>query len=91
MHYVILYDYSFDKIGEANYGVVGVCHDSSSAINLFKEKVALEKAYAKEHGWIIYNDTATLFEAGEDGYYNINHTSVRLQTVQEDWMYARKN
>lgn len=45
------------------------------------ESLADEKQYAKEHGFTIYDDCETVFDAGEEGYYRDNHTNLYIQMI----------
>ena len=78
-HYVIINDWATED--ESETVVLGVAHSLEEAKEIFNKRLADEKQYAEEHGFIIYDDCETVFDAGEDGYYSHNHTSLYIQKV----------
>ena len=66
-----------------SYGVniTGVAHSLEEAKEIFAKAVVDEKAYAKEHNWHIYEDSDVCFDAGEEGFYNAEHTRFYIEEV----------
>lgn len=78
-HYVVVLEWAAEY--ECGSNVIGVAHSLEDAKRIFKEIAIEEKEYAIEHGWIIYDDLPTVFEAGQDGNYITNHTNLYIQEV----------
>ena len=78
-HYVVLLDWSSQD--DCGASVIGVRHTFEEAKKLFRDTVKKEKEIIKNNGWEIYDDTNTCFDAGEDGYYAVNHSTIRIQEV----------
>jgi hypothetical protein len=78
-HYVIVNDWA----NEYNSGItiLGVAHSLEEAKEIFNKSLVDEKACAEIDGFTIYDDCETVFDAGEDGYYTINHTKLYIQVV----------
>ena len=80
-HYVILCDCAVDNMGYDETHVTGVAHTLEEAKEIFAKVVVDEKQYAEEHGWEIYVDTDTEFDAGEDGNYAAEHAHFYIEEV----------
>ena len=78
-HYVIVNDWANEY--ESGTNVLGVTHSLEEAKEIFNESLADEKQYAKEHGFTIYDDCETVFDAGEEGHYVSNHTYLYIQMI----------
>lgn len=78
-HYVIVSDWANNY--ENLTTILGVTHSIEEAKEIFNEHLVDEKRYAKEHGFTIYDDCETVFDAGEGGYYVRNHTNLYIQMV----------
>ena len=76
--YIILHDWATDNFGENDSEISGIFTDYNKAFDCFKTLVKEEKAIVEESGFIIYEDTDTCFDAGEEGYYISNHSTVRF-------------
>ena len=78
-HYVIINEWANDM--ESGLSVIGVAHTLEEAKAIFKERAADERAFAEDNGFEIFEDTDTLFDAGENGFYSINHTILCIKSV----------
>ena len=78
-HYVVVNDWANEY--ESGTNVLGVAHSLEEAKKIFNETLADEKQYAEEHGFEIYDDCETVFDAGEEGYYISNHTHLYIQMI----------
>lgn len=78
-HYVIVNDFANEY--ESGTTILGVVHSMEEAKEIFNQSLADEKQYAGKHGFTIYDDCETVFDAGEDGYYVSNHTNLYIQMV----------
>lgn len=78
-HFVIVNDWANEY--ESGTTILGVAHSLEEAKEIFNEQVVEEKEYAEEHGFEIYDDCETVFDAGENGYYVSNHTNLYIQMV----------
>ena len=78
-HFVIVNDWANEYEGGTT--ILGVTHSIEEAKDIFNESLDDEKRFAEEHGFIIYDDCETIFDAGEDGYYANNHTNLYIQMV----------
>ena len=78
-HFVVVNDWA-NKY-ENGTTILGVAHSLDEAKEIFNEYLNEEKKYAEEHGFTIYEDCDTIFDAGEDGYYITNHTNLYIQGV----------
>ena len=76
--YIILHDWANGDFGENDSHISGIFTDCNKAFDCFKTLVEEERAIAEENGFTIYEDTNTCFDAGEDGYYISNHSTVRF-------------
>ena len=47
-----------------------------------KEKSRYERQYAIGHGWEIYADTDDEFDAGQDGYYTVEHAHFYIEEIE---------
>lgn len=57
--------------------------DKEDAQKYFNELVTKEKEDIKDReDWVIDEDSDTLFEAYEDGYYSDNHSVISLKTIK---------
>lgn len=78
-HFVIINEWASEC--ERGTSIVGVTHSLEEAKEVFNQSLADERQYAKDEGFIVYNDCETVFNAGEDGNYTANHTYLYIQTV----------
>lgn len=78
-HFVIVNDWANDY--ECGTNVIGVAHSLEEAKEIFNTHLVEEKNYAEEHGYTIYDDYETVFDAGVEGYYISNHTNLYIQMV----------
>lgn len=78
-HFVVVNDWA-NKF-ENGIIILGVAHSLEEAKEIFNKQLVEEKEYAEEHGFEIYDDCETVFDAGEDGYYVNNHTHLYIQMV----------
>ena len=78
-HYVIVNDWANEY--ENGTTILGVAHSLEEAKEIFNKYLADEKQYAEDHGFEIYDDCETVFDAGEIGYYASNHTNLYIQMV----------
>lgn len=81
-HYVILADIAVDSMGFDETHVTAVAHTPEEAKSIFVEKIVDEKQYAEEHGWIIYVNTDSEFDAGEEGNYAAEHAHFYIEEVE---------
>jgi len=57
--------------------------DKEDAQKYFNELVTKEKKDIEDReDWVIDEDSETLFEAYEDGYYSENHSVISLKTIK---------
>ena len=80
-HYVVVFDYAVDNMSESGVEIIAVKHTLEEAKEILAEKVVDEREYAKEHGWEIFSDSDTEFDAGEEGYYNSEHACFYIKEV----------
>ena len=78
-HYVVVHDWANEY--EGGVTILGVTHSLEEAKEIFNAELVYEKQYAEEHGFTIYDDCETVFDAGEEGYYKNNHTNLYIQLV----------
>ena len=78
-HYIIVNDWANEY--ECGTTILGVVHSLEEAKKIFNEQLIEEKEYAERHGFEIYDDCETVFDAGENGYYVSNHTNLYIQMV----------
>ena len=78
-HYVVINHWANEY--ENGTTILGVAHSMEEAKEIFNERLASEKQYAEEQGFTIYDDCDTVFDAGEDGYYSTNHTTLYIEMV----------
>lgn len=78
-HYVVVLNWATE--GDNGSNVLGVAHTLEEAKEIFNETFEEEKELAENNGWIVYECTSTVFDAGEDGYYNDNYTKLYIQEV----------
>lgn len=78
-HYVVVLDWA-NNDAEA-VAILGVAHTLDDAKIIFAEYVSEERELAETNGWNIETDTDTQFEAYEDGYYAVAHTTLYIQGV----------
>jgi hypothetical protein len=78
-HYVIINEWVNDM--DSGLSVIGVTHTFEEAKAILKESAVDERAFAEDKGFEIYEDTDTLFDAGEDGFYSTNHTILCIKSV----------
>ena len=78
-HFVVINDWSNDY--ECGVTILGVAHTLDEAKGIFNHSIKDEKNHTEEHGYEIYTDCDTDFDAGEEGYYAREHTRVYIQKV----------
>ena len=78
-HFVVINDWSNEF--ECDVTILGVTHSLKEAKKFFNEVIGDEKSYAQEHGYEIYDDYETVFDAGKAGNYAREHTRVYIQKV----------
>lgn len=78
-HYVIINDWANEY--ESGTAILGVTHSLEEAKEIFNSALVEEREYVEEHGWEIYDDCETVFDAGEDGYYVSGHTNLFIEQV----------
>ena len=78
-HFVVVNDWSNDY--ECGVTILGVAHSLEEAKEIFNKSLVEEKQYAEEHGFTIYSDCETVFDAGEGGSYVKDHTNLFIQMV----------
>ena len=78
-HDVIVHDWASDS--ESGVTILGVAHSLEDAQEIFNAALEDEKQYAEENDFTIYDDCETVFDAGEEGFYNNNHTNLYIQMV----------
>lgn len=78
-HYVIVNDWANEY--ENGITILGVTHSLEEAKEIFNENIADERQYAEEHGFKIYDDCETVFDAGKEWYYKNDHTMLYIQMV----------
>jgi hypothetical protein len=79
-HFVVVNDWAYEY--ESGTTILGVTHSLEEAKEIFNQSYTNEKRYAEEHGYEIYDDCETVFDAGEEGYYVNNHTNLYIQLVR---------
>ena len=78
-HYVIVNNWANEY--ENGTIIIGVAHSMEKAKEIFNKRLVEEKQYASEMGFIIYDESETVFDAGLDGYYMTGHTNLYIQMV----------
>lgn len=74
--YVVLLEWAAND----DYGVnvIAVADSADEAEAIFAKEVETEKTIADQNGWEVYSDTESEFDAGCPGFYNENHTCLRI-------------
>ena len=80
-HYVLVLDWAKDDSGEQGVSILAVAHSLPEAKKAFAEHIDEERAYADNSNWEVYTETDTDFNAGNDGYYNCDHTHLYIEEV----------
>lgn len=75
-HYVVLLEWATND--EYGVNVLAVTDNPEKANVVFTESVVTERNIADQNGWTVYTDSETEFDAGYDGFYNENHTNLRI-------------
>lgn len=77
-YYTVLWDW----VCGLDRGVDIICITPSifEAKKAFSKKLKEEKKFAEENGYTIYEDTDMIFDAGIDGFYNEDHTSLKIKS-----------
>lgn len=78
-HYVIVHNWANEY--DSGSTILGVTHSMEEAKKIFNEKLAEEKEYAEENNFVIFDNWDTVFDAGEYGDYNSNHTYLFIEMV----------
>lgn len=79
MHYIVILDWAENDAEGVD--IIGVTHSLGEAKEMLNAQLIAERAFAEEHGYEIYEDLETLFDAGESGYYAASHTKLYIQEV----------
>ncbi len=79
-HYVVVLNWATE--GDNGSNVLGVTHTMDDAKKIFNETLEEEKDLAENNGWVIYEDSDDVFDAGEGGYYRDNYTKLYIQEVR---------
>lgn len=79
-HWVILCDWAINDAEGVD--ITAVTHSLEEAKAIFAKVVVDEKKYAEDHGWEIFVDTDRCFDAGEEGFYAVEHTHFYIQEVE---------
>lgn len=87
MHYVIVNEWMDEDKGAVS--ILDVVHSPEEAEIVFGKYVANEKQYAENHGFKIYEDSNTVFDAGEEGYYVSNHTRLYIEVVKQRYEMSK--
>lgn len=81
-HYVVMCDWAIsDSFVNTGVDIAGIAHSLEEAKEIFAKAVVDEKQYAKEHNWIIYEDSDVEFDAGEEDNYTEEHAHFFIQEV----------
>ena len=80
-HYVVINDWASDCNCAHDTNIITITHTLEEAQKVFNEVVATERQIAKDKGYEIYEDDDMAFDAGEDGYYTNEHTTVFIKMV----------
>ena len=71
--------------------VLGIYTNEDDAKNVFRKAVAEEREYVENHpNYEIFEDTDNFFDAGEDGYYVTEHTTVMLKQLDMSKDYYKE-
>lgn len=81
-HYVVMCDSAVDGMGYDETHVTAVLHSLDAAKEVLQERSQDDKQYAIEHGWEIYADSDDEFDAGEDGYYAVEHVHFYIEEIE---------
>ena len=82
-HYVVVDEWAFDYGCEKGIDIIAVAHTLKEAKEIFAQQVIEDKKFAMENSFEVYIDTDVEFDAGESGYYTLNHTNLYIQEVGE--------
>lgn len=66
----------------ATFEVLGTFDTLDAAKNCFADERNKEMQSISESGWEIYDDSELYFDAGEDGYYNENHFTIKISKTK---------
>ncbi|MBQ2297850.1 MAG: hypothetical protein II278_00535 [Bacteroidaceae bacterium] len=80
-HYVVISEWANDSNCEYGVSVIGVAHTIEEAKEIFNRQVGGEREYSNSCGYDIYEDGDDVFDAGRDGYYNVDHVKLYIQEV----------
>lgn len=80
-HYVVIYDWSNEGMGN-DLQILGVYDTLEEAVIRFNECLSDEKEYAEEHGYKVFEESDTCYDAGIEGYYVEEHTYLRIEVVK---------
>lgn len=80
-HYVVINDWASDCNCAHDTNILAIKHTLVEAQKVFDEVVATERQIAQDRGYVIHMDDNMTFDAGKDGYYVAEHTTVYIQTV----------
>lgn len=78
-HYVIVLDWAIED--DEAVEILGVTHTFEDAKKIFNENLPEQKGYAEEYGYEVYADTEVQYEAGINGEWRMEHTSLYIQGV----------
>lgn len=80
-HYVIINDWAEDLAQSSK--ILEIAHSFEEAKEKIIPHIQLEKAYAEERGYTIFEENEILFDAGKEGYYAEHHTLVTIKPFVE--------
>ena len=82
-HWIVLAERYIDY--EGGQDIVEVCHSEDEACKALQNRVDTDdRLFAEENDYKIYEDTPLCFDAGEDGFYDENHTAVSVIKIESD-------
>ena len=82
-HYVIVHEWASEENCAYGVQIIGVEHDIDTAKDVFNQHVVKEREYADNNGDTVYEDSETCFDAGQDGSYNVEHSKLYIQEVDQ--------
>lgn len=78
-HYVVILDWATES--DCGVYILGVAHTIDEAKEIFNQHIAQERDIAEQHGYTVESDSDTLFEAGQMGYWNYEHSVLYIEEV----------
>lgn len=80
-HYIIVNEWAEDL--EQSVTILEIAHSLEEAKEKIIPHIQLEKAYAEEKGYEIFEENEMLFDAGEKGHYAEHHTLLSIKPFNE--------